>query len=278
MVDVYGGPLGVVFFLLAVRGAIELIQKKQIMLLGILLGWSSYLILYILLVSEAGYFLLPFLVVFSLASIGLTSVVTGFDKKWERAIWTIVLLGFLAYKTAGAQQPQYLFEPLILLLGLWVVWINMRTSPNREAGAAVSVVLMFCLMLIINGRVFSPSIPNRPHVMSAEESAVLFMTKHLQPKTRVACYAPRDLIAADMTWVTMVRSEIPDLVSDQDLRAWMTTNKVNAIYLDDTLKSSQPETWMLVERSIGKSLEVAFTSDDGKIRLLLFTGDPKLSS
>jgi hypothetical protein len=275
-VDIYGGSLGVVFLLLAVRGAIGLIQKKQIMLLGILLGWSSYLILYILLVSEAGYFLLPFLVVFSLASIGLTSVVTGFDKKWERSIWTMALLGLIAY--AGAQPPQFLFGALILLPGLWVVWINMRNSPNREAGAAVSVVLIFCLMLIINGRGFSPRIPHRSEVMSSQESAVLFMRQHLQPKTRVAGYAARDLMAADMTWVPILRSDIPNMVSDQDLRQWMTKNKVNAIYLDDNLKGSQPETWTLVERSIGESLKTAFTSDDGNIRLLFFTGDPKLSS
>jgi hypothetical protein len=85
-------------------------------------------------------------------------------------------------------------------------------------------------------------------------------------------------MAADMTCVTMVRSNIPDMVSDQDLREWMTKNKVKAIYLDGNLKSAQPETWTLVERSIGKSLEVAFTSDDGNIRLLTFTRDPKLNS
>ncbi len=277
-VDIYGGSLGMVFFLLAVRGAIELIQKKQIMLLGIFLGWSSYLILYILLVSDSNYFLLPFLVVFSLASIGLTSVVAAFDKKWERAIWSMALLGLIAYYMARTQPPHFLFGALILLPGLWVVWINMRNSPNREAGAAVSVVLIFCLMLSINGGGFSSRIAHRPEVMSSEESAVLFMRKHLQPKTGVAAYAPRDLKAADMTWVSMIRSDIPNIVSDQDLREWMTKNKVKAIYLDGNLKSSQPETWTLVERSIGKSLETAFTSDDGKIRVLFFTRDPKLSS
>jgi hypothetical protein len=277
-VDMYGGSLGIVFFLLAVRGAIELIQKKQIILLGIFLGWSSYLILYILIVFQPEHLLSSFLVVFSLASIGLTSVVAAFDKKWERAIWTMALLGLIAYGMARAQPPHFLFGALILLLGLWVVWINMRNSPNREAGAAVSVVLIFCLMLIINGRVFSPRIPHRPEIMSSEESAVLFMRKHLQPKTEVAGYGARDLMAADMTCVTMVRSNIPDMVSDQDLREWMTKNKVKAIYLDGNLKSAQPETWTLVERSIGKSLEVAFTSDDGNIRLLTFTRDPKLNS
>jgi hypothetical protein len=276
-VDIYGGSLGLMFFLLAARGAIELIQKKQIMLLGIFLGWSSYLILYILLVSDSDYFLLPFLVVFSLASIGLTSVVAAFDKNWERAIWSMALLGLIAYDMVST-QPHFLFGALILLLSLWVVWINMRNSPNREAGAAVSIVVIFCLMLSINGDGFSSRIAHRPEVMSSEESAVLFMRKHLQPKTGVAAYAPRDLKAADMTWVSMLRSDIPNMVSDQDLREWMTKNKVKAIYLDGNLKSSQPETWTLVERSIGKSLETAFTSDDGKIRVLFFPRDPKLSS
>ncbi len=276
-IDVYGGFLGIVFFLLAVRGAIELIQKKQVVLLGIFLGWSSYLILYILLVFQAEHFLFPFLVVFSLASIGLTSVVAAFDNRWERTIWIAVLVGLIAYDMAG-QPSKLVFEALVLLLSLWVVWINMRNSPNREAGAAVSVVLIFCLMLIINERVFSWRIPHRLEVMSPEESAVLFMEKHLKPKTRVAAYAPRDPRAADMTYVTMVRSNIPDMVSDQDLREWMTKNKVKAIYLDGNLKSSQPETWTLVERSIGKSLETAFTSEDGKIRLLFFTRDPNLIS
>ena len=104
------------------------------------------------------------------------------------------------------------------------------------------------------------------------------MRKHLQPKTGVAAYGARDVMAADMTWVPILRSNIPDMVSDQDLRQWMTTNKVTAIYLDDNLKSSQPETWTLVEQSIGKSLKIAFTSDDGRIRLLFFTRDSNLSS
>jgi hypothetical protein len=265
--DIYGRSLGMVFFLLAVRGAIELIKKNQTMLLTIFLGWSSYFILYILLVFQDSHFLMPFLPMFSLASIGLTSVVAAFDRKGERAIWTVALLGVILNEIAGPQPPKLLFGALILLLGLWIVWIHRMNSLSREGSAAMSVILIFCVMLIINRGISLPRV--RPSGISSEKSAVLFMRKHLKPNTAVGAYAPRDLWAAGMTWVSMIKSDTPEMISDENLREWLTKNKVEAIYLDsDFRRLGNPATWQLVERSIGEGVQVGFTSDDGNVRVL----------
>ena len=74
-VQMYGGGLGIIILLFAARGVIELVRRRLHRVLVILLIWSSYLAVYPLLVFQPTHFLLPFYVVFLLASIGVTALI-----------------------------------------------------------------------------------------------------------------------------------------------------------------------------------------------------------
>src|SRR5262245_53945256 len=94
-ISMYGHPLSLWFFLLAFQGCIDLIRKKYFMLISLFLFWSSYLLIYVLLVFQGTHLLFPFPIVFSLASIGLSSIVAIPNNQkylWSAAIVFIVLL------------------------------------------------------------------------------------------------------------------------------------------------------------------------------------------
>ncbi|MFH1339227.1 MAG: hypothetical protein ABIH40_05250 [Candidatus Omnitrophota bacterium] len=83
VVSVYGGWLGIVFFLLAARGIIELVKKKLFLLLCILLLWPGYLLLHLLFLYRTNHFLTPYFIVFSLASVGIVSILSNVGNKKE---------------------------------------------------------------------------------------------------------------------------------------------------------------------------------------------------
>jgi len=65
--------------------------------------------------------------------------------------------------------------------------------------------------------------------------------------------------------------------SEQDLRQWVVDNKVEAIYVDDTLRRYEA-LWALIEREIGDSLEIAFVSDQRESEVLRVTENARLFS
>src|SRR6185503_19065029 len=90
----YGGALSLWIVLLSLQGCIELIRKNQFVLLFIFSLWLSHTLIYILLVFQPTHFLFPFPVVFCLASIGLTAIVSL--PVQQRYLWSLVLVSIIA--------------------------------------------------------------------------------------------------------------------------------------------------------------------------------------
>ncbi|MGH7848546.1 MAG: hypothetical protein ACREQW_25685 [Candidatus Binatia bacterium] len=267
--EMYGGPVSVWFFLLALGGSVELIRKKQWMLLGILVSWPLYSLLYILLVFQPAHLLFPFPVVFCLASIGLCSVVSRSDSARERYLWSAVILGLIAMGIVREQPPALILGAVVLLVGLWIMWIVMSRHPAPEITMPSAFIFLFCMMLLVQGGFPLPKV--RKLGIAPDERAGLYLKQIFREGAPVAAYAPLIPRMAKMTYVPLAKASLPDLRSDQDLRRWMIENKLEAIYVDSGLRKYEPVTWALIEGQIGKSLEVAFTSEDGKIQLLRIT-------
>lgn len=96
----YGRGVGIFFFLLVIRGIIEIARKKLYILGSILFLWTAYVGIY-LFVNFTGYLLLPCIVLLIFASVGVTAAVSNIHNKVEYINWCvlavilIIIAGFL---------------------------------------------------------------------------------------------------------------------------------------------------------------------------------------
>jgi hypothetical protein len=264
------GPLSLWFFMLALQGCIELVRKKQTVLLCILLLWSSYLLIYILLVFQPTHFLFPFPVVICLASIGLTSVISVSNK--QRYLWSAILVGLIVLAIGRDSSLPFIASAVALLIGLWIVWIATNRYHNLEVVVPVALVFLFSMMLLSRDG-GAPPRKLRKLGIAADEQAVLFLRKNFAEDTRMAAYSivPR---AAKMKRVNLLGLIIfkgsVEKWSAQDLQRWMIDNNLETIYVDDQVRQYEA-LWTLIKSQIGKSLEIAYSSDNQDVQILHLT-------
>jgi hypothetical protein len=262
-VGIYGGPLSVWFFLLAIQGCLELVKKKQVMLLCILLLWPSYLVLYILLVFQTTHLLLPFPLLFCLASIGLTAFVSFSGR--QRSFWSAVLFGLAAFAIVRGVSLPFVYSVLVLLIGLWIVWTALNRFRNSEVAIPLAFLFLLSMMLLFRESV--PSHGLRRLGIAADERAMLFMKRNFEEGTAIGAYAPREIWAAKMKRVTLVNRR-SELRSEQQLQSFIRDYNLEAIYMDSDFRKDESAVWSLIDSQIGKSMEVAFSSDEPYIRIL----------
>jgi hypothetical protein len=258
----YGGALGLAFFLFAVRGVIELARQKHYRSLAILLLWSSYLALYPLLVFQPMHFLFPYYVILVLTAVGLTAAIRNSDSRTERCLWYVTFAAAVAAAVAlGHARLVSIF--LFLLLGITLLWTVMRHY--RE----VKSVQFVGLLLLLIGLVLHNKVPEHKFAtlgIAAEDQATLFLRDHLKEGTPVAAYAPKNVWMAKLTYIPMFRSATE--LNEQNFRNWIQTNHVRAIYVDPNLKVLEPPFWALVQAHIGRDLNLAFSADGGNYQVL----------
>jgi len=268
-VNIYGGGIGILFFLLAARGAIELVRKKHYALCLLFLLWPSYLVLYVLLVFQPTHLLLPYYIVFFLTGMGLTSVVSSFASTKERLFWSTTLVG-LAILGLASKQPVlhigFVAAELIFLLGLWIIWLTMGRSPTGDMVQPVGLVMGLVLLLMSGNSYYLHSPKFRTLGSAPDERAAVFMRDTLPSGAPVGTYAPRNVWIAKMTYVRMYEEALHDINSDQEFLRWLTDNNLAAIYVDSSLKHNKT-LWAFIERQIGKSFQVGF--EDGDVQVLL---------
>ncbi len=265
----YGGPLSLWFFLLALQGCIELLQKRQFVLLCIFLSWSSYLVLYVLLVFQPAHLFLPFPVVFCLASIGLTAVVSLPER--QRYVWSAMLVGLIVLAIARNVTLTYLYSAVAFLIGLWIVWIVLGRYRHLEVTSS-AFVFLFALMLLFREGI--PTQKLRTLGIAPDERAVLFLRRNFAEGTPVGAYAPNIPWAAKMEIVDLIERR-SELRSEEDLQRWMINNNLEAIYVDHYLRELEPSTWTLIESQIGRSLDIVFSSDNPDVRILRIDRTPR---
>jgi hypothetical protein len=264
MVYVYGGGLGLLFFLLTLRGIIELVLRKLYVLLFILLLWPAYSLLYILLIFQPTHFLFSYYVVFFLTSVGLTAIVSAFGSRGELFLWSGVLLGIAILGIVKNQPLEFPLAALVFLLGLWIVYITMQQYSNNGLISQIGTVLLLVVLLTLGGY---PKPKVRELGIAPDERAMLFLREYLKPGTCVGASAPVNVVPANMTFVAMHPNTFLSMNSEQDLLTWIANRNVKAIYVDNSLRFNE-SVWKLLERQIGKNLTVAFTSDNGEVQVL----------
>jgi hypothetical protein len=261
----YGGSLGLIFFLLAVRGLIDLAHQKLYTLLSILFLWCSYFLTYLLLVFQATHFLFPYYIVFVLTSIGLTAAIRNISSRKEISLWCAVFVGLIITGIA-AKHVVFFSTCLFFLLAFTTVWTVMNRWRRVESITAIGIILALAAFAI---RAEYPQPKFRQLGIAVDEQATLFMKQHLKPRTPVGAYAPINVWMADLTYIPMFRSALPEIASVQDLLDWMKKNHLAGVYVDPHLQRQEPSLWAIVEGQIGKSLKVGFTSEKGEVQVLL---------
>jgi hypothetical protein len=235
---------------------------------------ACLLLIYVLLVFQPTHFLFPFPVVFCLAAIGLTAIVSLPVK--ERYLWSLVLVAISAIAIGRDSSLSFILSPLVLLTGLWIVWILPNAQRQFQIPTASAIMFLFSLMLLFRGPV--PPQKIRKLGIAQEEQAVLFLRKNFPENTRMAAYSivPR---AAKMKRVNLLglvlRKSSLKQSSDQVFRRWILDNQVEAVYIDDNVRRYET-LWALIEKEIGDSLEIAFVSDHQDSEVLRVTENARL--
>jgi hypothetical protein len=178
---------------------------------------------------------------------------------------TLSLVCWLVAITALAigrdSSLSFILSPLVLLTGLWIVWILANEQRQFQILNASAIIFLFSLMLLFRGPI--PPQKIRKLGIAPEEQAVLFLRRNFPENTRMAAYSivPR---AAKMKRVNLLglvlRKNSAKQSSDQVFRRWIRDNQVEAVYLDDNVRKYET-LWALIEKEIGDSLEIAFVSE-----------------
>jgi hypothetical protein len=59
--------------------------------------------------------------------------------------------------------------------------------------------------------------------------------------------------------------------SAQEVSDWMSRERIEAIYVDDDLRKFEPGVWDVIQKQIGKSLEVGLDGGAGAVQILVRT-------
>jgi hypothetical protein len=257
--------LGALIFIFAGYGIYKLIQKKDLALALVLLLWPFHLLVYFLTFFRSGYLLMPFFVMFGLASIGIYSVVQSFNAPRAKLIFSLTLMAFILYGiideklaiSAGAS---------VFLLGMLINWEVMSRVRDRNYALTIGLLLALSLGLIIRGPYPSPGF--RSLGDNSDEKAVAFMIENLEPGSKVVSFAPGHVLAAKMAYLRFPESLRQAETSDE-LYQWLIDNDVKAILSVHLLRTLEPQIWEFVEDQIDVNLERVFRADPGDIQVIL---------
>jgi hypothetical protein len=254
-VSMYGWHFAFFCFVLAARGAFELIRTRSYVQLSLLVLWPAYAILYVLLCFQAAHLLIPFLSVFSLAAFGVTGILANLDDRTERRIWSIGLLSLsLVGAIAYGSPNDLLAAPIVLLLGLWLIWIVSDSQGAQRRSVAVPAMVFLALALVVRlGIVHTEA---RVLGTTPAERATMYLRSRLPPGTAVAAYSPGAVWTADMVHVPILNAR--GWHSPEDVWTWMSRENVKAIYVNYELRTFEPVAWSAIQKQIGHGLEVGF--------------------
>lgn len=259
----YGKRTAYLLFILAAAGIFELARRRQFLLLGTLLLWTSYLGVYFLTFFREGYLQTPFFVIVALAAVGVSSlvdvIIAGKKDFW---VWTAILI---ALSVIGMVKPlNYLYFNTLVLLG--ILWAGRALSLNGIQGLRpVLYLIFFAGGIIVRGSYNPPQLQTWGKI--PEEQAVVLMQESFPQNSLVAAGAPGAVYAARMKYF-----ELGDLDgsvnSTEELHAQLSALGVQAIYVDSFLSSRNRHIYEFVDAGVGDEFEQIFTGRDGSIQVL----------
>ncbi len=258
--SIYGQRTALLLFILAFRGLLELLRRRQGSLVGLFLLWPLTLAVYFLTFFRIGYFRLPYFVLYILGAIGAAAVASDARDRRHLYIWS-VLLAAVTLPAIWLDVRALYFTTVLLLAGIWFI----RFLPEGRTAEAPALLVMLAIGLILRP-VFDPPAPY-DLVNGAEEQAAVVMQERLPRGSLVMAGAPGGVWAARMEFQDA--NAYSALTSGADLYAALKEAGVRAIFVDPYLSNTNEHVWNLVEPGIGTWYESVYVGREGSVRVLL---------
>ncbi len=265
LLGAYGIRFGVVLFLLTLRGLIELIRKRERLLLAVLCLWVAPVATgFVITLFRTGHLLFPFYIVLALAGIGVAAIPE--DLHYRRLLlgWVAVLVGFGAYGLID-NKLGIAYGVGIFLLGLLIAERLPSIRLGEAHGRAQALLVLLCAGLIIRGSFPSPVI--RSPGLDPIEQAVAYLAGHYERNAPLAAGYPGIAWASRMTYVGLVDEDVPLDSSPREFLQWMADQGVQAVFIDRTLFADNPAVWALISPEMDNGLQTVFTTDGGDIQI-----------
>jgi hypothetical protein len=255
----YQKQLGPVIALLFVWGCVEMIHKRQFLGLAIPAVWSFEAVGSIPFVSwHLVSQLSPIVLIF--AGLGLSRILSR-SREWKANVMHSA--SFLALAAAGfAFGYLGLAAGGVIVLGAFMLTSLLRPNPP-SIGVPSLVFLMAGLIL----RTPFPFPSYASLGTSSEEQSIHYLEQSIPADSLVMAPLPGPAVAARMN--NMSPNDVPaDALTDQGLSSFIKSKGVAAVYLDREFRGSE-KVYRLLNDLAGKELRIAFTSSDGRIRVLV---------
>ncbi len=255
--------------LLALRGLISLFERKLIPLALLHLIWALPLSAGIArTLVRVGYFRLFYFVLFSLAIIGLQTLLERLQHTREGLIWGGLMLLVLALALRQGDQAIQ-FGMTIFLCWLLLAHLLSRRSAENPQWQYLAMLLLFSGGILLKGAFLIYT----PRVLGQEprEQASLALREVTRPDDYVLTCTPSVVFLADRQVANFCSANIPVFESSTQFIDWMAVQDFKAIYLE---RIGPALLWDLTFDQIGVSLTQVFVSDGEEAYIfLLDTGD-----
>jgi hypothetical protein len=271
LLHAYGLRYGVVLFLLALRGLIKLIRKRERLLLAVLCLWATPVATgFVITLFRTGHLLFPFYIVLALAGIGLAAMLEDFHSRRRWLAWVAVLAGFGVYGAID-NKLAITYGVSVFVIGLLAAVALPSVRRGEPYGHAQALLVLLCAGLIIRGSYPSPVI--RSPGSDPIEQAVAYLASHYERNAPLAAGYPGIAWAARMTYVGLVDEDVPIDDTPRQFLQWMADQRVQAVFIDRTLFADNPAVWDLISPEMDKGLKTVFVTDGGDIQIAEITLD-----
>lgn len=261
--DAYGIKYTIVLLLLAVRGMIALIKRKEAKLLLVMLLWVAPLAMgFINTIIRPGYIRFPYFILYALAGIGLQALVVNINKRREITGWLLVAL-FIGGVTLATWKTAIFYGIFIFLLGILVTWYLSRQAATGDKLIPVLLLVFICAGLILHGNYPGPK--KWQFGVNGDEAASVYMAESLPKDTLVLAGTPAAVWMARLEYAGLNSADIPTFADDVEFGQWVSQN-FDAIYIDHSLS---PYFLEMIEKRIGKEFSRVFVAEDGDYQVLL---------
>jgi 4-amino-4-deoxy-L-arabinose transferase-like glycosyltransferase len=254
-IKAYGNKFILLFIWLSMRGLVALIKQKHfpLALMGVL-WFSPWAVGFLNTFFREGYLMMPYFVVFSFSSIGLTAIIQNINKREEIIAVigaSIVMITISLY----SQNTSMLYRSVLFFIGLGMVYLLRYRIKDVGAWRAHALWVLLAIGLIMRGGYSSPELPS--YGESELERSVYFMQESLPPESNVLAGAPAYVWAARMTYYGINSLNIPNFADADEFLVWVQAQDIHAIYVDrhfpDVFKD-------YVRTHSGETLQEVFTS------------------
>jgi hypothetical protein len=259
------GKLNIVFLAaLAGWGVVELVRRKQVGLLVLILAWMAYLGVYFLTFFRRGYLQMVYFGVYTLMGVGAYALASRIKDRRERLGWTAFLVLLLVGGMIAGNQT-IILSAVLLLAAVWLAWLRGgQDEGGRTALVFLSLLLAIGIMLNVG---INPYVPHEVGSLP-EEEAVLVIKDALPSDSLVAAGAPGWVWNSGMDYVSLGES-VFNVDSGEELYDLLWERGVDAVYIDPYVSNAAAKIWAMIEPEIGHHYEEIYSGREGSIRVLL---------